>query len=107
MYLAPQLGRRPVPMRVRASVMARLPFFKGLLFGDFSEASKVSMESPGIVLLPDDDAEALRLLARILHFDTNILPEILDKETLVEFAYLAHKYYCVGLVRGWSKIWVA
>lgn len=91
---------------VRADAMARSPIFKAMLFGGFSEASKVSKDSPKTVTLPDDNNVVLWLLVKILHNNTDTLPGKVHLSVLTEFAYLAHKYDCVNLVRGWSRVWV-
>lgn len=81
------------------------PVFKAMLLGPFSEASRVSKGSPSCVSLPEDHPEALTLLAKIFHDDTDHLPDTVDLGLLYAFAGLVHKYLCADRVRGWSKLW--
>lgn len=91
--------------------MARSPVFKAMLLGGFSEASKVSKVNPGTVPLPDDDCEAIKILARILHQETDSLPLEFDPrqytDILQAFAYAVHKYDCANLVKPWGRFWIA
>ena len=69
-----------------------------MLNGNLLEASKISLENPGIIPLPDDDAEAILLLCKILHGDEK-MPETVKMETLEAFTMICWKYD-IAAVKG-------
>lgn len=58
--------------------------------------------SPFEVRLPDDDPEAMKLLAAAIHRRNNFIPGNIDAENLLNFAYLVDKYHCSAAIQQTS-----
>lgn len=57
------------------------------------------------VEFPDDDADALLILLRIVHLGWRLVPESVSSETLVDLARLCDKYDMIRFVRPWLAGW--
>jgi hypothetical protein len=58
----------------------------------WSEGQGLSEESPSEVLLPEDDAYALRIICCVIHHRNNDVPEVLTSREVLQIAILADKY---------------
>jgi len=89
-------------------IISHSPPLKAMLTGPWIEAEKVSLASPGICELPDDDAEAFRLLCILMHQPDCLwsLPESINIETLAQFVVLLDKYACINLGKEKVLVWV-
>ena len=69
--------------------------------GHFKEAKESSQE----VRFPDDDADALSILLRIVHLGWRQVPRSVSFETLADLAVLCDKYDMIHFVRPWLPSW--
>ncbi|CAI4212339.1 unnamed protein product [Parascedosporium putredinis] len=86
------------------------PVFRKMLFGGkFVEAIKLADAGDGsttIVTLPDDDAEAVTLMCKILHFATADINDLPKSDLLERLAAICDKYLCLHILRYCGTIWV-
>ncbi|KAF1926771.1 uncharacterized protein M421DRAFT_6679 [Didymella exigua CBS 183.55] len=83
------------------------PVFAAMFDGRFGEGQDLSADSPRAVPLPEDDADAVTTVCKIIHVQVAGLAVTASPTQLVSIAMVAHKYDCVEAVRPWSIIWVA
>ncbi|KAF3914452.1 hypothetical protein AA313_de0201892 [Arthrobotrys entomopaga] len=67
------------------------------MFGD----SKISVLS-----LPEDDADAMLVLLRIMHYKNQTIPKSLTYSELLQIAIICDKYNCDNLVFPWARTWI-
>lgn len=102
---APQTERKLLVSSVLLSHVSLV--FAAMFDGRFAEGQNLSLTSPPVVSLPDDEADAMATVCKIIHariedFTVNTTPT-----TLSSIALVAHKYDCTVAIRAWSIIWVA
>lgn len=102
---APQTERKLLVSSVLLSHVSLV--FAAMFDGRFAEGQNLSLTSPPVVSLPDDEADAMATVCKIIHariedFTVNTTPT-----TLSSIALAAHKYDCTVAIRAWSIIWVA
>ena len=87
--------------------MVASPVFKAMFSSRFLEGStERSPQHPYELCLPDDDAGALEVLLRVLHFSNKRkIPEI-GNELVLKIAQLADKYDCVAAIQDSSERWL-
>ena len=103
-----------VKLRVSSKVLTLAsPVFNVMLNGAFKEASdlaKKTAANPYVLELPDDDAEAVTILARVLHFKFQGVPERPSPACLEELAFICDKYACAEALKycgsAWTKDWL-
>lgn len=82
-------------LRVQSQFLTMLsPTFLGMLGPKWLEEQSllfISAARPGRLSLPDDDAEAAKLLFLILHNQNDRLPSLPEPKSLLELAKLAQK----------------
>lgn len=100
-------------LRVSSKVLCiASPVFKAMLDGRFSEGAalaeaKASPESlPCRLPLPEDDADALTLLCRVLHHATDDIPARPGPDELEELAVVCDKYQCTPTLRYCGAVWL-
>lgn len=69
--------------------------------GSFREAEESAKE----IEFPDDDADALLILLRIVHLGWRLVPESISSENLADLAVLCDKYDMIRFVRPWLARW--
>ncbi|KAK6500447.1 hypothetical protein TWF481_010790 [Arthrobotrys musiformis] len=60
-----------------------------------------------VLSLPEDDAESMLIILKIIHYQTKTIPETLSFKSVVELAVICDKYDCAGILRPWSNIWIS
>ena len=75
--------------------------------GRFAEGAALSSASPRVVALPDDDADAVTTVCKIIHVQTADVATTTTPTKLADIAVVCHKYDCVDVVRAWSLLWIA
>ncbi|PKS08568.1 hypothetical protein jhhlp_004954 [Lomentospora prolificans] len=100
-------------LQVASKVLAvASPVFRALIYGQFSEAVDISKarnatDSPLTELpLPEDDAEAMMLLCKVLHFAIGDIPNFPEPQLLERLACVCDKYCCVQVLKFCGGIWV-
>lgn len=82
--------------------------FRALLGPHFKEGQQSS--TPGTqlkeILLPEDNAVAMKVMCMVLHHQGETVGEYLSPTVLLEVAILADKYDCVSAVRLYGKTWI-
>ncbi|KAM5370201.1 hypothetical protein ACJZ2D_008604 [Fusarium nematophilum] len=88
------------------------PVFQAMLGGRFREGLALSdaKASPGQdpfrLSLPDDDAEAMELLCKVLHFKVDGIPVRPSSNLLLSLAGICDKYQCIQVLQYCGGLWV-
>ncbi|KAJ4357083.1 hypothetical protein N0V95_002821 [Ascochyta clinopodiicola] len=83
------------------------PVFAVMFDGRFAEGQALNTASPCVVPLPEDGADSMAIVCKIMHARTEDLSVTITPTQLADIAAICHKYDCVNAVRAWSIIWVA
>ncbi|KAF9700858.1 hypothetical protein EKO04_000268 [Ascochyta lentis] len=102
---APQTEKKLLVSSVLLSYMS--PVFAVMFDGRFVEGQALSPTSPRVVPLPEDDADLMAIVCKIIHAQSADLSVTMTPTQLADIAMLCHKYDCVEAVRAWTLIWVA
>ena len=84
------------------------PVFAKMFAPCFREgaALRSSTETCPTVQLEEDDPDAMELLLRALHFDTENVPETAPSpDTLAKLSILSDKYDCNRAMKPWIALW--
>lgn len=71
----------------------------------FTEASTLRAHGSAVVLLPDDDADALAILMATAHGQDYLLPARVGIDVLYALAVLCDKYDMAHLLHVWPLLW--
>src|SRR5450432_969777 len=82
------------------------PVFAAMLSPRFREGQRSASGTLDPVALPEDDADVMTLLCRILHFDYSALPARPDLEVFKNLAILCDKFDCITPLRFVSEHWL-
>jgi hypothetical protein len=88
------------------------PVFKAMLNGRFLEGIELSKAKTSAepylaqLPLPEDDAEAMTLLCKLLHFDIDDIPERPNPQSLENLAFACDKYGCISPLRYSGGTWI-
>ncbi|KAK0640759.1 hypothetical protein B0T16DRAFT_418419 [Cercophora newfieldiana] len=102
-------------LRVSSKILSLAsPVFKTMLSGSFREASDFTahnLKSPTssekfTLSFPEDDATAMTLLLRILHFDYDNVQARPTPKLLEQLAFLTDKYQCMHVLKFCGVLWV-
>lgn len=82
------------------------PVFAKMLGPNFEEGSrKASASAPAIVRLPEDNAAAMDILCRAIHYQIDDFSEPVTSTELKNLAVLCDKYDCVRALKPWTTLW--
>ncbi|KAF3312750.1 hypothetical protein TWF173_006971 [Orbilia oligospora] len=59
-----------------------------------------------VLSLPDDQAEAMLIILKIIHYETKSISKTLSYQLLVELAVVCDKYDCARIVHPWPDTWI-
>ncbi|KAK6514819.1 hypothetical protein TWF506_007181 [Arthrobotrys conoides] len=59
-----------------------------------------------VLSLPDDDAEAMLIIFKIIHYETKLISKTLSYQLLVELAVVCDKYNCARILHPWPDTWI-
>lgn len=76
-------------------------FLEGVALSDTKTSAK-----PYLLPLPDDDAQAVTLLCKLLHFDIADIPDRPSPQSLEYLAFACDKYNCLLTLQYCGSIWV-
>lgn len=83
------------------------PVFKAMLAtGRFEEASQLQESGAAEVRLPDDDLVDVLVLCRILHFQNDKVPGLIDVQKMGNFAQLVDEYDAVRATQPPTEAWL-
>ena len=92
-------------MRVSSKVLSvASTVFKALLSPKFLEGQALSSQLPGRVALPDDDAEAMLVICKVLHHCYHFSIPNPKLEFMVKVAIASDKYDCTAAMSQWSSV---
>ncbi|CAK7274998.1 hypothetical protein SEPCBS119000_006459 [Sporothrix epigloea] len=95
-------------LRVHSLFIANAsPVFNAMLGPNFAEGQQLKKSGLTEVVLPDDDAEAMELILKVIHGCNDTVPEKLTPDELVAVAVAADKYDCVGSLTFAMQIWLS
>lgn len=102
------LGPDEVAIRVCSKVLSRAsPVFATMLGPHFAEGQALKNSTahgfPSIPL-PEDDAEAMILLCRAIHFKLSVNEEIVSFEVCLKLASHCDKYDASAALGSWSEV---
>jgi hypothetical protein len=81
------------------------PVFKAMLQGEFREGRELKEMKKIDLPLPDDDAEAMKILVLIIHCKHKLVPLKVDLELLTNIAILVDKYRMHEVLNIMAPIW--
>ncbi|KZM24538.1 uncharacterized protein EKO05_0008711 [Ascochyta rabiei] len=102
---APQTEKKLLVSSMLLSYMS--PVFAVMFDGRFAEGQALTPASPRVVSLPEDDADSMAIVCKIMHTRTADLSVTITPTQFADIAMICHKYDCVDAVRAWSIIWIA
>ncbi|KAL7903792.1 hypothetical protein GGI35DRAFT_491547 [Trichoderma velutinum] len=86
------------------------PVFNAMLRSSFKEAVNLmdhkATSTPYCLDLPEDDAEAMAVFCKVIHFDNDDLTETPAAAFLEKLAYTCDKYQCTGSMKYCGAVWV-
>ena len=83
------------------------PVFARLFQGNMSEGEKLRNGESLCVELPEDDADAMEIIFRVLHHDPGLIRISKSLESLAVLAVHSDKYDCSNSLRPWVELWLA
>ncbi|KAF7854468.1 uncharacterized protein EAF02_011643 [Botrytis sinoallii] len=99
--------RHPTTLAKRRMNVINCPVFKAMLTGDFSEAVELREKGRTEILLPDDDADAMITLVKVIHGRFNSVSKFPNLILLTKIAILVDKYQCHESTKFVAKVWAA
>jgi hypothetical protein len=86
------------------------PVFNAMLRSSFKEAVNLmdhkASATPYCLDLPEDDAEAMTVFCKIIHFDSDDLTETPTAAFLEKLAYICDKYQCTSPIKYCGTVWI-
>jgi hypothetical protein len=83
------------------------PIFKAMLQpSNFKEGRELSASGKVEVGLPDDDANAFRIVLDIIHDHNRRVPKQISLELITRISTLVDKYQMVEAVEPFSDVWI-
>lgn len=101
----PQIERKLLVSSVQLSQVSSV--FAAMFDGRFAEGQDLTPASPRVVPLPEDDADVMAVVCKIVHHLSADISVTTTATELVNIAIMCHKYDCVEAVRAWGIIWAA
>jgi hypothetical protein len=87
--------------------MAASKFFSVMLGPDWKEGNGLrDRDGPYEILLPEDNAAALKIICSIIHHQNSEVPQTLAADDVLAVAVAADKYGCVNALRFASESWL-
>lgn len=83
------------------------PVFKAMLTGDFREAVELREKGRTEIPLPDDDADAMIMLVKVIHGRLTSVSKYPDLILLTKIAILVDKYQCHESIEFAVNVWAA
>jgi hypothetical protein len=78
-----------------------------MLYGPFSEGKDQQNTDNWTITLPEDNPDALRILLKAVHSQSDTIPKVLSEDDLFHLALLCDKYDMVGLFKSFWNDWVS
>ncbi|RFN44014.1 btb poz protein [Fusarium flagelliforme] len=102
------VGPEETKLRVRSILlMAASKFFSVMLGSDWKEGNGLrDRDGPYEILLPEDNAAALKIICSIIHHENSEVPQALAADDVLAVAVAADKYDCVNALRFASESWL-
>lgn len=80
-------------LRVSSHMLRAASKTLSVMFGPiFQEGQNLDVHAPKPIPLPDDDAEAMELVCRVIHLQNDSIPNKLDTDKVLRIAKLVDKY---------------
>ncbi|KAL8826154.1 MAG: hypothetical protein Q9191_003978 [Dirinaria sp. TL-2023a] len=77
-----------------------------MLGPNFEEGSRrASASAPASIRLPEDNAAAMEIFCRAIHYQINDISEPVTPTQLENLAVLCDKYDCVRALKPWTTLW--
>lgn len=104
LVVGPELVRVPAESRLLRA--ASKPFHA--IFGsELREGHQMSNQiDPIEIMLPEDDATALKIICSVIHHQNDEIPEELPARVILAVAIAANKYGCIRALHFASKSWL-
>jgi hypothetical protein len=101
-------GQEQVTFRVCSRSLARSsPVWDTMLYGPFTEGKDQQNTDNWTITLPEDNPDALRILMKAVHSQSDTIPKVLSEDDLFHLALLCDKYDMVGLFKSFWNDWVS
>lgn len=101
------VGLEKRKLQVNSSVLKNASKVFNAMFGPhFSEGQNLLGNSPNEVSMPDDNADALTIICRILHLRNDLIPDSLTSSEILQIAIAADKFDCVMRLKFHTAQWL-
>jgi hypothetical protein len=101
------VGHDGVKLRVHSLILKTASkVFSAMLGPYFSEGQNITKDCPKEILLPEDDADALKIICEITHLQNSAVPDSLPPSAVIQLAITADKYDCVPALKFASAHWL-
>lgn len=101
----PQIERKLLVSSVQLSQVSSV--FAAMFDGRFAEGQDLTPASPRVVPLPEDDADVMAVVCKIVHHLSADISVTTTATELANIVLMCHKYDCVEAIRSWGIIWTA
>lgn len=80
--------------------------FKTMFGPHFSEGQDISKEVPKEILMPEDDADAMKIICAVIHLRNNAASDKITPDEVLTVAVTADKYNCIDPLKNASGHWL-
>ena len=101
------VGPHKTRMQVHSFVLKNTSRYFSAMFGPhFSEGQDLGGDRPKEIPMPDDNADALKIICNIIHLRNDAVPETLNPGEVLQVAITADKFDCVVALKHASMLWL-
>jgi hypothetical protein len=101
------VGLEKRKLQVNSSILKNASKVFNAMFGPhFSEGQNLPGNSPKEVSMPEDNADALTIICRILHLRNDLIPDSLTSSEILQIAIAADKFDCVMRLKFHTAQWL-